>query len=112
MTSPVIGESSCYWHSSHEEALINICDEEFDMGRMGSNNTFSTKQFTEFSLKLSVRTGRVYDPSQIKSKWTRMKSKTNTFHKLINTTGFGWNPETNTVTAEESVWDTYLKVRN
>ncbi|KAM7522889.1 hypothetical protein LguiA_012791 [Lonicera macranthoides] len=38
-----------------------------------------------------------------------MKAKTNAFHKLINSTGFGWSSETNTVTADENVWSTYLK---
>ncbi|KAM7485712.1 hypothetical protein LguiA_001721 [Lonicera macranthoides] len=38
-----------------------------------------------------------------------MKAKTTAFHKLINSTGFGWSSETNTVTANENVWSIYLK---
>ena len=32
------------------------------------------------------------------------------FSELIQQTGFGWDAETNTVTAEDAVWDAYLAV--
>ena len=34
------------------------------------------------------------------------------FSKLIQQTGFGWDAETNTVTAEDTIWDAYLAVRD
>ncbi|KAM7515314.1 hypothetical protein LguiA_004897 [Lonicera macranthoides] len=109
MTSNLVSESSCNWHATHEEAFVQLLEEEFDMGRMGMNNTLSAKQVNEMSSKLKERIRRFFDAQQIRAKFNRMKAKTNAFHKLINTTGFGWNPETNTVTAEENVWTTYLK---
>jgi len=39
-----------------------------------------------------------------------MKKLWKTFNHLVNSAGFGWDKETETVTAEESVWDDYLKV--
>jgi len=39
-----------------------------------------------------------------------MKKLWKTFNHLVNSSGFGWDEETETVTAEESVWDDYLKV--
>ncbi|KAM7478251.1 hypothetical protein LguiA_026464 [Lonicera macranthoides] len=48
--------------------------------------------------------------AKIRATFARMKAKTNAFHKLINTMGFGWCSETNTVAAEENVWATYLKL--
>jgi hypothetical protein len=32
------------------------------------------------------------------------------FYSLLQNTGFGWNAETNTVTANEEVWRNYLQV--
>lgn len=70
---------------------------------MGTNNTFFSKQFNVFSIKLIEQFGRVYDTSHIKEKFARLKVKITIFHKLINTTRFGWNPETNPVTTEKDV---------
>ncbi|KAM7506948.1 hypothetical protein LguiA_017401 [Lonicera macranthoides] len=110
MTSSIVSKSSCNWHPSHEEAFVQLLEEEFDMGRMGMNNTLSAKQVNEISNKLKERIGRVFNAQQIKAKFNRIKVKTNAFHKLINTTNFGWSTEIDTVTAEENVWTTYLKV--
>ncbi|KAM7470696.1 hypothetical protein LguiA_008879 [Lonicera macranthoides] len=78
---------------------------------MGINNTLSAKKVNEISQKLKEQTGRYFDAAQIRAKFARMKAKTNAFHKLINSTGFGWSSETNTITADENVWSTYLKKR-
>jgi hypothetical protein len=32
------------------------------------------------------------------------------FYSLLQNTGFGWNAETNIVTASEEVWKNYMKV--
>lgn len=71
------------------------------------NNTFTSKQFNVFSIKLKEQFRCVYGASQIKAKFARLNGKTNIFHKLINTIGFGWNLETNIVTVEKDVWSTY-----
>ncbi|KAM7472820.1 hypothetical protein LguiA_011003 [Lonicera macranthoides] len=109
MSNLIVSKSSCNWHSFHEEAFIQFIEEEFDTGRMGINNTLSTKQVNEISQKLKEQTGRYFDAAQIRAKFGRMKAKTNVLYKLINSTGFGWSSETNTVTADENVWSTYLK---
>ncbi|KAM7484889.1 hypothetical protein LguiA_000898 [Lonicera macranthoides] len=107
MSTPVVGESSCNWHSYH--VFIQFMEEEFDTGRMGMDNTLSAKQVNEISQKLKEHIERYFDAVQIIAKFARMKAKTNAFHKLINTTGFGWCSKTNTITTEENVWETYLK---
>ncbi|KAM7461525.1 hypothetical protein LguiA_029646 [Lonicera macranthoides] len=75
---------------------------EITDGTISADNVSPTKR--------AKCTGRYFDAIQIKANFARMKAKTNAFHKLINTTGFGWCYETNTATAEENVWATYLKV--
>ncbi|KAM7523144.1 hypothetical protein LguiA_013046 [Lonicera macranthoides] len=76
---------------------------------------FADKTISADNLSLAKitkeRTGWSYDTAQMKATFSRMKAKTNTFNKLINTTGFGWNSKTNTVTPEND-WTTYLKVQN
>ncbi|KAM7463056.1 hypothetical protein LguiA_031177 [Lonicera macranthoides] len=94
MSSPIVSESSCNWHLSHEEAFIQFIEEEFDTGQIGLNNISSVKQINEISQNLKERTGRYFDVAQIRAKFAKMKAKTIAFHKLINSTGFGWSSET------------------
>ena len=39
-----------------------------------------------------------------------MKKKWRMFTHLLNSSGFGWNEESQVVTAAEGVWNDYLKV--
>ncbi|KAM7522890.1 hypothetical protein LguiA_012792 [Lonicera macranthoides] len=61
MSSHIVSEWSCNWHSSQEEAFILLIEEEFDSGRMGLNTSLSAKQVNELSQKLKERTGRYFD---------------------------------------------------
>ncbi|KAM7522484.1 hypothetical protein LguiA_012386 [Lonicera macranthoides] len=95
MSTNIIGESSCNWHSSHKEAFIQLIEEEFDTDRMRTNNTLSAKQVNEISYKLKERIGQTYNVAQIKAKFAIMKAKTSAFHS--------WSSETNTITMKENV---------
>ncbi|KAM7513625.1 hypothetical protein LguiA_003208 [Lonicera macranthoides] len=44
MSSPIVSESSCNWHSSHKEAFILLIEEEFNKGRIGLNTSLTAKQ--------------------------------------------------------------------
>ena len=112
MATPITGDPTCNWYSAHEQTLINLMEDEYDSGRIGTNNSFTPKQYNEFSLKLLEQTGRFFTKEQVKQKCQRMKARTTIFQKLISTTRFGWNSETNTVTAEDDVWVTYLRVQH
>nr|AFK34853.1 unknown [Medicago truncatula] len=47
---------------------------------------------------------------QLKAKMHRLRAMYREFYSLLQNIGFGWNAETNTVTASEEVWKNYLKV--
>jgi len=53
----------------HEQGFIHLIEEKFDMGRIGTNNTFSSKQLNKnFDLiKEAIQTGvqRISDQSKI-----------------------------------------------
>ncbi|XP_062085991.1 L10-interacting MYB domain-containing protein-like [Humulus lupulus] len=46
---------------------------------------------------------------QLKSKFNRLRKAHREFSHLLEQIGMGWDPQTNTVTASDEVWDTYLK---
>jgi len=60
--------------------------------------------------RLSTITNRPYQADQLKAKMHRLRAMYREFYSLKKNTGFGWNAETNTVTASEEVWKNYLKV--
>ena len=45
-----------------------------------------------------------YNKTQLTQKYQRMKGRHCTFSQLIARTGMGWDPISNTVTANEEAW--------
>jgi hypothetical protein len=56
------------------------------------NNRFNTK----------------YSIAQLRTQWRTLKSKYQTVKMLKEQSGFGWDPVNQRVTAESSVWDSYI----
>ena len=54
--------------------------------------------------------GKRYKMHQLKSKFNRLRKAHREFSHLLEQTGMGWDPQTSTVTTDDEVWDTYLKV--
>ena len=71
-------------------------------------------QHLEQSLKVSLPNSGLLDNSYIASKIKTMKKDWQCVYDMVNgsnTSGFGYDPEKKCVTAEEPVWEAYLKVR-
>ncbi|EXB77143.1 hypothetical protein L484_002031 [Morus notabilis] len=58
--------------------------------------------------EIAIKFGKHFTADQLKAKWNRLRRSTREFKALIETTGFGWDSETNTITAEKEVWDSYV----
>ncbi|KAI8004968.1 L10-interacting MYB domain-containing protein [Camellia lanceoleosa] len=50
-----------------------------------------------------------YTVNRLKQKYHRIRQAYNTFVKLKNHTGFGWDEQRKTVMASDDVWDHYVK---
>ncbi|KEH34602.1 Myb/SANT-like DNA-binding domain protein [Medicago truncatula] len=74
------------------------------------NGVFHNRTWSSMMYKLSSITKQPFQALQLKAKMHRLRAMYREFYSLLQNIGFGWNAETNTVTASEEVWKNYLKV--
>ena len=96
------------WPATIEDFYIELIYEESKTGIQTS--TLDRKTSMKIANELAIKFGKHFIADQLKAKWNRLRRSTREFKALIETTGFGWDSETNTVTAEKEVWDSYVAV--
>jgi len=97
------------WSDFVTKVFIDIMVDEVTKGNM-PNGVFHTRTWSSMMYKLNSITKRTLQAYQLKAKMHRLRAMYREFYSLKQNTGFGWNSETNTVTATEEVWKNYLKV--
>ncbi|XP_059648899.1 L10-interacting MYB domain-containing protein-like [Cornus florida] len=102
-------EESALWSTQLERCFVDIMVEEVNKGNMPSG-IFTSKCWKKIAEEFKNKTNHAYNVKQLKAKFNRLRTKHCEFSTLLNeTTGFGWDAETNTVTADEETWQTYLR---
>lgn len=109
MATNVDISDSKLWPDFVTKAFIDIMVDEVTKGNM-PNGVFHNRTWTSMTTKLSSITNRSFKAGQLKAKMHRLRAMYREFYSLLQNTGFGWNAETNTVTASEEVWRNYIKV--
>lgn len=57
-----------------------------------------------------AKTRQGYGVEKLKAKFTHLRRRDREFSDLIQCSGFGWDPVTNTVISSNEVWDDYINV--
>ncbi|XP_024024008.1 uncharacterized protein LOC112092315 [Morus notabilis] len=94
------------WSATIEDFYVELICEESKTGIQTS--TLDRKTWMKIANEIAIKFGKHFTADQLKAKWNRVRRSTREFKALIETTGFGWDSETNTVTAEKEVWDSYV----
>ena len=101
-------DDGAHWPEDAETFFIDLCHEEFK--RRMEPSQLDKRNWMKIELEMVAKFGKAYKIEKLKQKWHRLKSATKIFQGLTEATGFGWDTETNTMTADDEVWDTYIKV--
>jgi len=109
MTTNVDNSDSTLWPDLVTKAFIEIMVDEVTKGNM-QNGVFHTGTWTSMTAKLNSTTNCSYNKEQLKAQMHRLRAMFHEFYSLLQNTEFGWNAETNIVTASEEIWQNYLKV--
>ncbi|AES90490.2 Myb/SANT-like DNA-binding domain protein [Medicago truncatula] len=111
MTTNVDNCDSTLWPELVTKAFIEIMVDEVTKENM-QNGVFHTGTWTSMTAKLNSTTNCSYSEEQLKAKMHSLRSMFHEFYSLLQNTEFGWNAETNIVTASEEVWQNYLKTHD
>ncbi|KAF5950539.1 hypothetical protein HYC85_012532 [Camellia sinensis] len=98
------------WPSRIELAFIQLMVEEVKQDpSLTKKNSFTTRHWTRIDDELYSQFKVRYTVNRLKQKYHRIRQAYNTFVKLKNHTGFGWDEQRKTVMAPDDVWDHYVK---
>ncbi|KAI5427050.1 hypothetical protein KIW84_032470 [Lathyrus oleraceus] len=111
MATNVDISDSKLWSDFVTKAFIDIMVDEVTKGNM-PNGVFHNRTWTSMTTKLNSITNQSFKARQLNAKMHRLWAMYHEFYSLLQNTRFGWDTETNTVTASEEVWINYLKVHD
>lgn len=97
------------WLTDVTDLYLDIIIEQINLGN-GTTSNFSKKTWSEILKIFNGKTKQNYTLLQLKNKVQRLRKDHKDLKKLLGETGFSWDPETRTVTAENEAWATYIKV--
>lgn len=104
--------SQAKWTVEQENTLIDIMVEHVDKGNR-LNKRFSGPAWKKIAVEFNMKTGKKYKLRQFQSKYTKLKKRYKAFTDLKKLpTGFGWDPNLNTATAPDNVWERYIMVNH
>ncbi|KAI9431664.1 Myb/SANT-like DNA-binding domain-containing protein [Lactarius indigo] len=100
------------WSQADEAMLLQTLADEKAKANWGDNNPkkiawTACERTLMDSEKKSGGTPKTIQA--IKNRWQRLKQEYDIVKELRGLSGFGWDPNLNTVTAESDVWDAYIK---
>lgn len=103
------GERRC-WSREEEDALIVIL-KKLVVDGYRSDNAFKMGYLDVIEKELKVRfPGSDLTSTNANSKLMVWKKQYYVVQDMINTSGFGWNDSSNTISVEDDVWTEYVKV--
>ncbi|CAL5427416.1 unnamed protein product [Camellia sinensis] len=98
------------WPNRIELAFIQLMVEEVKQDpSLTKKNSFTTRHWTRIDDELYSQFRVRYTVNRLKQKYHRIRQAYNTFVKLKNHTGFGWDEQRKTVMASDDVWDHFVK---
>ena len=98
------------WSTRNKTAFIRLMHDHVKKGDL-QTSTFTKKIWSSIGDELFNQTKKRFNIGQLKSKFNRLRKKHREFSNLIAHTGFGWDPISNIVTALETIWVDYIKVK-
>ncbi|XP_077248823.1 uncharacterized protein LOC143888331 isoform X2 [Tasmannia lanceolata] len=102
---------SASWSSTDTDIFIDLMVEEVEKGN-SYTKTFSKKAWKDIQTKFYQKTGCNYTLLQFRNEFQKLRKEYLEFKKLLEVTGFAWDPMMNCVMAEDSVWDTYIQANS
>ena len=98
-----------FWKPCMEHKLLDLLHEQVMLGRKGEGG-FKKEAWTAIERKFNADMNMSLSKDNFKNKLKTWKQGYKIMKELKNTSGFAWNESTQSMDADETVWDELLKV--
>jgi len=96
------------WTTQAEAQLLTELISAANKGHRGQNG-FKSRVWTELETKLKPLNQNI-ESRKLKNKYSDFLKKWRTWKALMDNSGFGFDEETQLITAPDDVWDRYIEV--
>ncbi|XP_042491122.1 uncharacterized protein LOC122070941 isoform X2 [Macadamia integrifolia] len=108
--TPTTGDRSrTYWTPSMERYFIDLMLDQMHRGNK-IGHTFNKQAWTDMLTWFNAKFESQYDKDVLKSRYTNLWKQFNDVKILLEQSGFAWDEARQMVTADDFVWDSYIKV--
>ena len=109
------GQNKRFWNEDEDKYLIESLIELHNEGIYKAESNFKAGHLQAIEKKLHSRLPGcdLLARPHIESRMKTLKTHFQIVHEMLtgpNCSGFGWDPDRKTVTAEKPLWDAYLKI--
>lgn len=99
-----------YWTPPMDRYLVDLLLDQVHRGnKLGQ--TFIAQAWVDMVILFNTKFGSNHDKDVLKNRYKHLRRQYNDIKFLLEQSGFSWNEARDMVTAEDSVWDAYIKER-
>lgn len=102
--------SRTFWTPPMDRYLIDLLlDQVYKGNKVGQ--TFISQAWVDMATSFNVKFNSHHDKDVLKNRYKHLRRQHNDIKFLLGQTGFTWDETREMVTAEDNIWDAYIKVK-
>ncbi|KAE8701999.1 two-component response regulator ARR2-like [Hibiscus syriacus] len=107
-TNPPYGRNRMYWQPPMDQFFIDLMVEQVRNGNQ-IGGVFCKQAWIEMIALFNAKFGSSYDVDILKNRLKTLRRQYNVIKNILQLDGFAWDYERQMVTADDSVWQDYIK---
>ncbi|KAE8681941.1 two-component response regulator ARR2-like [Hibiscus syriacus] len=106
--NPPYGRNRMYWQPPMDRFFIDLMLEQVHNGNQ-IDGVFCKQAWIEMIASFNAKFGSNYDMDILKNRLKTLRRQYNVIKNILQLDGFAWDDERQMVTADDSVWQDYIK---
>ncbi|GMI74017.1 hypothetical protein like AT4G02210 [Hibiscus trionum] len=106
--NPLYGRNRMYWQPPMDRFFIHLMVEQVHNGNK-IDGVFCKQAWIEMIASFNAKFSSNYDIDILKNRYKTLRRQYNVIKNILQLDGFAWDDERQMVTADDSVWQDYIK---
>ncbi|KAM7275277.1 hypothetical protein ACFE04_017143 [Oxalis oulophora] len=103
------GRHRTFWTPEMDRYFIELMVDQVNKGNKLNDHLFSIKAWNLMSASFNANFNHHYDKDILKNRYKTLRNLYRAVHSLLSEDGFTWDSNRQMVTADDLIWDQYIK---